>query len=301
MSMCVSMPHSKPTLSFCPDTQALGSQIEARLQDYLTQTHCSHYLSSEVRQCIEDTLHRLMRLHQTSAASTASHLQFICLISHETLNCLQSIMGFCKLLATRKLPAEQQAFYQRIVQRLSTEIRHLSEYILYFSENSMIDFESFSLQRIFINDLIKEALSWHQLPVSFQELHFETNFVADLYWEIEPVRFQQIIRNLLGNACKFSQQGAIALSTGRASDREWICIADTGPGIPLEYQSFVFGQLQQPSEQSGLGLGLGLVQQLCQQMGLQLQLKSKPGEGSSYWIICQLQARSSSYMINSSL
>lgn len=108
---------------------------------------------------------------------------------------------------------------------------------------------------------------------------------------IDPLRFKQVVSNLLGNAIKFTAAGQVRLgahgtevgSDGQLNLRLWV--EDTGIGISTEDQQrlfnpFVQGSNNEQSERSGSGLGLMISRNLCEMMGGQLHLSSVLGKGT---------------------
>jgi signal transduction histidine kinase/ActR/RegA family two-component response regulator len=104
--------------------------------------------------------------------------------------------------------------------------------------------------------------------------------------ESDPLLLTRILRNLIGNAVKFTPAGGqVKVGTRRDGDRVWLEITDTGPGIPADRQAAVFDEYVQldpggDPDQKGLGLGLTIVRQLAGVLGLELDFASREGEGT---------------------
>ncbi|HXV44301.1 MAG TPA: ATP-binding protein, partial [Anaerolineae bacterium] len=104
----------------------------------------------------------------------------------------------------------------------------------------------------------------------------------------DPVYVQQILVNLVSNALKFTHQGTIHVEFYRPNDAHWILqVSDTGPGIPIEAQAYIFEPFRQVDgsmtrEQGGAGLGLSIVKQLTELMGGQVTLVSEVGRGTTF-------------------
>ena len=103
----------------------------------------------------------------------------------------------------------------------------------------------------------------------------------------DAVLLERIVRNLLGNAIRYTTKGEIALAATPVNGSLRVEVRDTGPGIAPEDQQRIFEefvQLANPGRTSrkGLGLGLSIVQRLCGLLGYRIRLDSAPGSGSTF-------------------
>lgn len=98
---------------------------------------------------------------------------------------------------------------------------------------------------------------------------------------------EEVLRNLVSNAIKYTQKGSVRLESRRDSQSLHLEVRDTGIGIPADQLPFIFDEFYQVgvstnSSREGYGLGLSIVQRIAQLLGLSLSVKSEPGSGSIF-------------------
>lgn len=108
----------------------------------------------------------------------------------------------------------------------------------------------------------------------------------------DPVAIARITRNLIDNALKYTDQGEIRVLTRMDDHQALLVIEDTGRGIPAEEQNRIFEefyQLDNPGRDhaKGVGLGLAIVQRLCELIGARISLHSVPGKGARFTVTFQ--------------
>ncbi len=107
--------------------------------------------------------------------------------------------------------------------------------------------------------------------------------------EADPSLVEMMVRNLLLNAIRYTDRGAVLLACRRRGDQVWVEVWDTGVGIPQHQQAAIFREFHQlgnpeRDRSKGMGLGLAIVQGLARLMGLPVALSSVPGRGSVFRI-----------------
>src|SRR5690606_19134646 len=105
--------------------------------------------------------------------------------------------------------------------------------------------------------------------------------------ESDPQRLQQILKNLLSNALKFTEQGEVTLRIAAEGPQVHFAVRDTGIGIPANQHDVVFEAFRQADgttnrKYGGTGLGLSISRELAQLLGGQITLDSAPGHGSTF-------------------
>ncbi|MBK1873375.1 response regulator [Marinobacter sp. 1-3A] len=226
--------------------------------------------------------------------------QFLANVSHELRTPLQSVLGYANLLTDTPLDQEQREY----VQTLLSASEGLSSII-----NDLLDISSMEAQKLELEDIpfdLRETLNdlVHMLGERAREkgLALELRIDEELPWALrgDPARIRQVLLNLVSNAIKFTDSGHVLISIevlGRREDkvRLRLAVEDTGIGInpedlPLVYEPYV--QLGQRFQRQlpGAGLGLTICRQLVTLMEGSLDVESRPGEGSTFWVELSLPA-----------
>jgi len=103
----------------------------------------------------------------------------------------------------------------------------------------------------------------------------------------DPSLVEQILRNLLSNAIKYTRRGTVVLRCSHQPNIVSVQVLDTGIGIPAEQLPYIYDEFYQVNAapnvtREGYGLGLSIVSRLVKLLGLRLEVRSEPGEGSSF-------------------
>lgn len=220
--------------------------------------------------------------------------QFLANVSHELRIPLQSVLGYANLLTDTPLDQEQREY----VNTLLNASQSLSAII-----NDLLDISSMEAGKLVLEEIpfdLRETLNdlVHMLGSRAREkgLALELRIDENLPWALQgdPVRIRQILLNLVSNAIKFTDSGHVLISIevlGRRDEKARLRLAveDTGVGInpediPLVYEPYVQLGQQFQRQLPGAGLGLTICRQLVTLMDGSLDLESRPGEGSTFWV-----------------
>ncbi len=222
--------------------------------------------------------------------------QFLAHVSHEIRTPMNGIMGFTELLAKSGLTAEQLDKLQLIdssAQNLLTIINDILDLSKLESGKFALNIIEFDL-RSYLEDVVS-LLCPQSIDIDII-LCMDSDFPKSI--KGDPIRLQQVITNLLGNALKFTQHGRIVLRA-RLLDRHgakslFLSVSDTGCGIAENDQKDLFSPFLQLSDfavehYQGTGLGLTISKNIIERMHGYIGVASRPLRGSTFWIMLPIE------------
>jgi PAS domain S-box-containing protein len=252
-----------------------GAFVE--FQDTVREISARKALEAELREA----------MNQAEAATVAKS-EFLSNMSHELRTPLTSIIGFASLLQDREdLPGDAPRYAARIATASSSLLALVND-ILDFSklEAGQVGLE---LAPTCPRDLAQDLLELFEIQASDKGVSL--NLVADddlpAGVSIDPTRVRQVMSNLVSNALKFTDRGAVTVGLSYAGSDLTVTVADTGAGVPAERLDRLFKRFSQVDASTtrthgGTGLGLAICQGLVQAMGGEIGVTSSLGEGSVF-------------------
>lgn len=222
--------------------------------------------------------------------------QFLANMSHEIRTPINGIMGLTKLLQKTSL-AGKQAEYLNAIDTSSNMLLLIINDILDISKieagKMIIEQHDFKL-----HDLIYSIIDVFEIRAKEKKIDLKCNLDDDLPKIIigDPLRLNQILYNLLGNAIKFTSKGVVTLTVkvnpDNTNDFEsslLFQVSDTGIGIPKEKHQQIFSEFTQANGNTtrvfgGTGLGLSIVKSLTTLQGGTLGVESEEDKGATFWV-----------------
>ena len=147
----------------------------------------------------------------------------------------------------------------------------------------VVDRQVFALDR-----LVDELFAEFREPAKLRGLLF-TQVLRPVWVNADANAVARIARNLIDNAIKYTEAGSVQVSVAQIDDTAVLVIADTGKGIALDEQARIFEEFYQVDNpgrdrNKGVGLGLAIVQRLCDLIGCRIALESAPGHGARFTV-----------------
>jgi len=231
----------------------------------------------------------LRRTKEAAEAADRVKSEFLATMSHELRTPLNIIIGYTDLLCEQEfgpLASEQQTVLRRIDQRA----RELFDLI-----SAVLDLTAMENGRLHLQRReVQVAALLRELENEFRDIQER----SPVKWEwqsdavlpsvfTDPGKLKIILKNLIGNAAKFTSQGHISIHARNRGGEVEVSVADTGIGIPQEALQTVFEPFYQVDSSNsrrydGTGLGLHIVQRLLSLLGGSVAVESENGHGSTF-------------------
>jgi CheY-like chemotaxis protein/signal transduction histidine kinase len=289
------------------ELQQTNEQLEQKAQQLAERNVEVERKNQEIEQARRAVEEKATELALTSKYKS----EFLANMSHELRTPLNSILILGQQLGDNpdgNLTGRQVEF-ARTIHSAGTDLLNLISDILDLSkiESGTV---SVDVEDIFFNNLVDMVARPFRHEAENRKLAFDIQVdpKLDRCITTDSKRLQQVLKNLLSNACKFTEQGGVTLSiyqadTGWSSDHPVLKsaaavvafeVSDTGIGILPEKQRIIFEAFQQADASTnrkygGTGLGLAISRELSNLLGGEIQLRSTPGVGSTFTLYLPLR------------
>ncbi|MBF0294356.1 MAG: response regulator [Magnetococcales bacterium] len=227
--------------------------------------------------------------------------RFLAAMSHEIRTPMNAIMGLTDL-ALHANPVPRIKGYLLQITQASRSLLRLIDDILDYSRIEAGKLELIETDFL-LRDLLDHLMELFRQPVSESGVDLVVHPSRELHLGLtgDPLRLEQILSNLIGNAIKFTQQGAIEVSVKTVDEKDGritleISVRDSGIGMTEEqterlFQPFQQGDVATARRHGGSGLGLAISKQLVEMLQGRIRAESIPGQGSVFRFTARLRLR----------
>jgi two-component system, chemotaxis family, CheB/CheR fusion protein len=259
-------------------TTAFAKGVVITYVDILEQHKATEVLNSAIRK---------------AENAIISKTRFLASASHDLRQPLQTLTFIQSLMALDAHSNEQQQLIHRMEQAVSAMSGML---------NTMLDINqieagivNYDIQAVAVSDVLTGLFTEYAYHAEAKSIKLRLVHSSALI-ETDIRLLQQMLRNLISNAIRYTDSGRILIGCKRKGDRLRVEIWDTGIGIAENELSRVFGEYQKITikgreASDGVGLGLSIVQRLADLLGHRIYVRSEPGRGSMFAIEIPLTKR----------
>jgi signal transduction histidine kinase/CheY-like chemotaxis protein len=260
---------------------------EGELNRALKSLHTSNAL-------LQRTQRELVFARQQAEKARLMKEQFAANVSHELRTPLNLILGFSEVMYLSSEvygdlnwpPALRQDVYQ-----IYSSSRHLMEMINDVLDLSRFEITGFTLNRepTALAPLLEEALEIAGDLFRNRPMRLVADIAEDLpTLALDRTRIRQVLLNLLNNAARFTEEGAVYVTARVVEDVVQVCVRDTGPGIAPEEREHIFEEFYQVDrslhrKSGGAGLGLAICKRFVQAHDGRIWVESVLGEGATFY------------------
>jgi signal transduction histidine kinase/CheY-like chemotaxis protein len=219
--------------------------------------------------------------------------RFLANVSHEVRTPMNGVLGMADLLARTRLTEEQREYVETINEAAGLQLTLLNDLL----DSAKIEAGKLTLENIAFSPeaLCAELHRAFRISARRKGLQLELRIGQTIPTMMgDPLRLKQILSNLLNNALKFTQAGAVVLAAGYEAGRLTISVTDSGIGIPQSVQAGLFQKFTQADSSTtrrfgGTGLGLSICKDLTDLMGGSIECKSTAGAGTTFIVQLPLE------------
>lgn len=240
---------------------------------------------------VQETTSELAKANEELREATRAKSEFIAAMSHELRSPLQVIIGNADLTSDGffgNINGEQKNALGKISRNARVLLKMINDVLAL----SRLDAKKMSVEvtTVEVDEIISHART--HVEQMNRDNHLEVRWNVDNTippLETDPMKLEEILQNLIGNAFKFTERGCIEVCVRnlREQDRVQFSVSDTGVGIEAEDLERIFNEFEQVkgghlANFDGVGLGLSIVKKYLDLLHGEIHVESHPGQGSTF-------------------
>jgi len=233
----------------------------------------------------------LLRAKEEAEAADRAKTEFLATMSHELRTPLNTIWGYTQLFLSEAL-GPLTSDQMEVLQRVDKNAKELLDLI-----SAVLDVSRLEAGRLPVNlREVRVAELLQEVEAETQEIRRQTNVAS--VWKVQkglpplctdPGKLKVVIKNLIGNAVKFTEKGSITVDVHSYGSGIEIDVIDTGVGISADELAVIFEPFRQLESAKtrrfgGTGLGLHIVKRLLELLGGRIAVESEVGRGSTFHV-----------------
>ena len=235
----------------------------------------------------------LLLAKQAAESAVLAKGEFLATMSHEIRTPLNGIVPMLDMLSRAALPPDQRDMLNTASassQQLLRIVDDILDYSKLEANKLELEITGFNLREV-----LDSVLQLMQRPAENKNIRLTLQLDPAVRLPVrgDPVRMRQVLSNLIGNAVKFTERGAVTVNVRRLGETAAqhllrFEVRDTGIGIDPEAQSRLFNSFSQADASTtrlygGTGLGLAICKRIIDLMGGRIGVHSEPGRGATFW------------------
>lgn len=228
-------------------------------------------------------------------AEQANHAKskFLAAASHDLRQPLHSLRLFTATLELQTRDTQ----HKTLVSQIDSSVKSLEDLFNALLDISKLDAGTLAVEKkhVYLDSLLAQIEGEFKPLARQKKLYFDVE-LADHVIFTDALLLERLVRNLASNAIRYTGEGGVVLSTSLEDDKVWLCIEDTGVGIPKADQARVFEEFVQlgnaeRDRNQGIGLGLSIVKRLAVLLGIEIRVESSEQGGTRFLVSMPLGDR----------